>query len=76
MENLFGFYLFTNYRNVGPWTNEIQGQILCSVLFGGWRWRYGTGDFVDFLTGGVGAFLALRIGALVVQRVALAWGGT
>ena len=75
MENFFGFYLFTNYRNVGIWTNEIQGEILCSVVLGVY-WGCGTGDFVDFIKWGGGCFLALRIGALVVQRVALAWGGT
>ena len=75
MENFSGRYLFTNHRNVGLWTNRIQGEFLCSVVFGMYR-GYGTGDFVDFLKWGGCCFLVLRYGELGLQSFAAARGGT
>lgn len=70
-EYFSGFYLFTNFANVGFWTNEIQGEILFGVLFGVYM-GYRTGDFVDFMKWGGGCFLVLRFLVLGMHRFALA----
>lgn len=56
-----GFRLFTNYRNIGTWTNQLQEHVFWAILAagGGWWW---TLSFKKALVCALSVFVLLRIG--------------